>query len=47
MERNQTVLVELGLADSEHSLVKIHILPLQLYCLAIRSPLTANRPNKQ
>ena len=38
MERNQTALVELGLADGEQFLVKIHILPLQLYCLADPEP---------
>ena len=38
MERNQTGLVELGLANGEESLVEIHILPLQLDCLADAEP---------
>ena len=34
MERNQTGLVELGLADGKQSLIKIHVLAIQLDGLA-------------
>ena len=46
MERNQAGLAELGLADRENALAKIHAGRSSLRASLIRKPAMANSPNR-